>query len=203
MLVAIAVGVAGVLFAAYLRFVEPFRPGVTTPLGFYEFADQGHYLTTANVLAHWHFPTRPSEYWYGLGYPILGVPFIWLRFEGDPFAPVDALAFGATLAFTFVLGTRVSPFRSFTSALAIGLGAAFTVGLASPLTGLTSVPWNTNIVVPLAAFVFVVATSTGELSWLRAVALGLAIGWIFATRYTDALFIGLVVLAMLGRLRAA
>ncbi len=201
---AFAIFLAGVLFAAYCRYLELSRPGVLTRSGFYGVSahgqpDQFYYLRTARVLAGWHAPRGTGQYRYGLGYPILAVPFIWLGLHSDPFAPVDALAFGGALALTFVLGTRLSPFRSRTSTLAFGMAAAAVVGLSSPLGGVASVPWNSNIVVPLGLFVLVVATAKDKVTVSRTIAVGVAIGWIFAIRYLDAFFLGLPIVVMVVR----
>jgi hypothetical protein len=205
---AVAIAAAGVLFAAYGRYLNVNRPGVATPGGFYGASahgqpDQFYYLRSARLLAHWHFPHGQSQYRYGLGYPILAAPFIRLGFGGDPFAPVDALAFGATLGLTFLLGTCVSPFRSRGLTIACGLATAATVGVASPLIGLMSTPWNSNIVVPLGVFVLLVTVSERDVSIPAAAGIGLALGWIFATRYLDALFLGLPVIALIVRSSAA
>ena len=199
--IAAAVFVAGVIYCAYSRYLNPGRPGVVTRGGFYGVGphgqpDQYFYLRTARVFSHWKFPFGSSEYRYGLGYPILAVPFIWLGAHADPFAPVDALAFGATLAFTFVLGTHLSPLPGRRAAIALGLAGAVAVAASSPALGIASVPFNTNVVVPLGLFVLVVATSRREVTVGRAVAMGLAVGWILATRYLDAVFLGLPVLAL-------
>jgi hypothetical protein len=196
-LVAVAIAVLGVAIGAYLRYSAMSRPGVSSAAGFYGFFDQGAYLRTAEVLARWHLPVTDADYSYGLGYPLLAVPFRWIGMDDDPFAGVDVLAYAATLSLTFVLGTRVAPRQTPTSMLAIGLGAAGLVGFASPLASMAKMPWNFNVVVPLGLLVLVLATSARECSWGRAVGLGVAVGWIFATRYVDALFLGVPVIAML------
>jgi len=159
--------------------------------------DQYYYLRTAQVFSHWKFPFGSAEYRYGLGYPILAVPFIWLGAHGDPFAPVDALAFGLTLALTFVLATHLSPFPARRATIAFGMAGTVVVALASPALSIASTPFNTNVVVPLGLLVLVIATSKHEVTVGRAVAMGVAVGWILATRYLDAIFLGLPVLALI------
>jgi hypothetical protein len=202
--IAIAICVAGVLFGAYSRYLDLARPGVVTRGGFYGVSahgqpDQYYYLRTARVLSHWHFPRGSAEYRYGLGYPILAVPFIWLGFHGDPFAPVDALAFGLLVALTFVLGTHLSPLRSRRATVAFGMAGAVVVAMATPALTIASIPFNTNVVVPLGLLVLVIATSRHEVTVTRAVAMGIAVGWVLATRYLDALFLGLPVLLLIVR----
>jgi hypothetical protein len=190
LLLALAIGLAAAVLAAYARHISVARPGVTTQLGFYRGFDQGSYLRTARLLARWRFPTRHFDYEYGLGYPILGVPFIWLGLRGDPFAVVDAVAFGATVSLTFVLGLRVTALDGHARGEVIAVGAALVLAASSPLLNLASSPWNSNIVVALGLLVLVLVTSTRELSPARCAVVGLAIGWVFATRYVDALFLG-------------
>jgi hypothetical protein len=197
--VAVIVGVVAVVVAAYLRYVGESRPGVLTPHGFYGFSDQSAYLTSARRLAHFAMPRNNREYRYGLGYPILGAVFIKLGFNGDPFAPVDALAYGATAALTFVLGTRLSPFKSTRGAVMFGIACAFVAMFVTPLPNLAAVPWNSNIVVALGTLVLVLATSEREVTMPRAIAIGVALGWIFSTRYADAIFLGVVTIPLLIR----
>jgi hypothetical protein len=195
--VAVCVGLFGVLLAAYARYVQPTRPGVLSTKGFYGFFDQGQYLKMTRILAGGHLPSSPGEYEYGLGYPILAAPFSRLGFHGDPFAPVDVLAFGATLALTFLLGIQAAAKRSLRAALVIGLAAAVIVACASPALSVGSQPWNSNVVTPLGLLVLIIATSEREITLMRSITLGVAIGWIFATRYADALFLGLPAVALL------
>ncbi len=145
---ALAIGLAATAFAAYARHISLARPGVTTHLGFYRGFDQGSYLRTARILARWHLPARYFDYEYGLGYPILGAPFIWLGMRADPFAVVDAVAFGASVSLTFVLGLRVTALRSRVRPELIAIGAALVLAVSSPLLTLASSPWNSNVVVP-------------------------------------------------------
>jgi len=195
--VAVCVGIVGGLLAIYARYLQPTRPGVTTPKGFYGFFDQGNYLAMARNFAHGRIPSRPTEYEYGIGYPILAAPFIRLGYSGDPFAPVDVLCFSATLVLTFLLGLHLGDRRSLRRALLLGLLAAGVVALASPLLEVNATPWNSNVVTPLGLLVLVIATADHPITVPRAVALGAAVGWIFATRYADALFLGAPVIALL------
>lgn len=195
--VAVLIGVGAVVAGAYLRYIGESRPGVRTPHGFYGFSDQSAYLTSARRLAPFAMPRNNREYRYGLGYPVLGAFFIKLGFNGDPFAPVDALAYGATAALTFVLGTRLSPFKSTRAVVLFGIACAFVVMFVTPLPDLAAVPWNSNIVVALGTLVLVLATSVRELTMPRAIAIGAALGWIFSTRYADAIFLGVVTIPLL------
>jgi hypothetical protein len=196
--IAIAVGIAifGVALAAYARYLLATRPGVTTPKGFYGFFDQSQYLAMARIFSRGRIPSKPSQYLYGPGYPILGAPFIRLGFRGDPFAPVDTISFGVTLALTFLLGTRAMGDRSRGWCVAVGIASAGVVALSSPMLSVSSLPFNTNIVTPLGLVVLLIALSDRAVTVPRALTLGISVGWIFATRYADALFLGLPVIAL-------
>ena len=194
--VAVVVGVAAAIVAAYARYASPYRPGVTTPGGFYGYYDQGAYLRLAKVLLHVRLPGRPA-YQYGLGYPALGAVFLRLGFHGDPFAPVDVLCFGATTGMTVVLGARAAALFARDHALALGVAAAGLLLLATGILSMVAIPWNSNIVLALGLLVLVLLTSARPISPARAAVIGLSIGWIFAARYADALFFGIPVVGAL------
>jgi hypothetical protein len=194
--VAVIVGLAAMLVAAYARYVNPLRPGVTTTSGFYSFADQRSYLGMVRILSHGRVPGREA-YQYGLGYPSLGAVFYRLGIHGDPFAPIDVLAFGATIGMTVVLGARAAALVVREHALVLGVAAAGVLLLGTSTLSILSTPWNSNIVLAFGALVLVVVTSSAPISSAQAAVVGLSIGWIFATRYADALFFGLPVLAAL------
>jgi hypothetical protein len=194
LVLAVLIGVAAALLAVYGRYVNGLRPGVSSPKGFYGFSDQSLYLLTSQVLAHWRLPVGTTQYHFGLGYPILAVPFTWLGFRGDPFAPVDVLAFGATVALTFVVATRVRVFDREPQRLLFGVAVAAVTALATPLLMLASTPWNTNVDVALGLAVLVIVTSRRRIGRARALTLGIAVSWIFASRFVDALFLGLPII---------
>jgi len=190
--VAVVVGVAAAIVAAYARYASPYRPGVSFPRGFYGYYDQGAYLRLARVLAHIRLPGRP-EYQFGLGYPVLGAVFSRLGFRGDPFAPVDVLCFGATTGLTVVLGARAAALFAREHALALGVAAAGLLLLATGILSMVAIPWNSNIVLTLGVLILVLVTSARPISPAGAAVIGASIGWIFAARYADALFFGIPV----------
>ncbi|MGH8998152.1 MAG: hypothetical protein ACRDY7_02030 [Acidimicrobiia bacterium] len=192
------VAVASLALFAFAFLVHPDRPGnhPSDPRGWYGFYDQRFYLGLANRLADLDLPS-PSSYIYGLGYPALAVPFLWLRPAGDAFAVPDGLAFGAAMAMVALLGARLRSVR-------FGLGAAAATALATPLLELMVVPWNTTVTVVAVLAALVVATNPGPLTWRGATVIGLATGAAFAARYVDAAFpaaIGLVALRRAGPVR--
>lgn len=184
----------GAVISAYARYVQPARPGIVYPKGFYGYSDQGFYLETAQILSHFHLPVGPLQYHFGLGYPAAAVPFILLGFKGDPFAPVDVCAFSATVALTFVLATRLRIVGSATQRVLFGVAVAGVAAVGTPLLDLSSIPWNSNIDVALGVLILVIVTSRAPIGRAGAVALGGAVGWIFACRFIDASFLGAPIL---------
>src|SRR5258708_622216 len=143
--VAVVVGAVAVLIAAYARYASPFRPGVTTPRGFYSNYDQRVYLGMARIIADLHLP-GPKAYQFGLGYPSLGAVFSRLGFRGDPYAPVDALCFGATVGMTVVLGARAASLFVRDHALTLGVAAAGLLLVGTGTLSMAAMPWNSNVV---------------------------------------------------------
>ena len=115
---------------------------------------------------------------------------------GDPFAPVDTISFGVTLALTFLLGTRAMGDQSRRWSLAVGIASAGVVALSSPMLNVSSLPFNTNVVTPLGLVVLLIRALRSRRYSPRALTLGISVGWIFATRYADALFLGAPVIAL-------
>ena len=194
--VAVVVGAVAVIIAAYARYASPFRPGVTTPRGFYSNYDQRVYLGMARIISELHLP-GPKAYQFGLGYPTLGAVFSRLGFRGDPYAPVDALCSGATVGMTVVLGARAASLFVRDHALTLGVAAAGLLLVGTGTLSMVATPWNSNVVLALGVLVLVLVTSAHPISRPRAAIIGLSLGCIFATRYADALFFGLPAVAAL------
>ena len=193
--ISLTVGVLAAAYAAYGIWLNPLRPHVQTRLGYYGFVDQSYYLRSARVLAKFRLPATPTDYFYGLGYPVLGALFSRIGFHGDPFVPADVLLFGGVCSMTFVLAVRLWRVTiGVFSPLAGGLAVAILV-FSTPLFQFVVTPFNSALVVFLLLSVLVVLTSARRMSWGRGIAIGLLLGWIFATRYGDVLFAGLPVAA--------
>lgn len=192
----------GCALALYSSLLGADRPGVTTALGYYSGYDQGSYLKMAGIFARGDLPANAGEYTYGVGYPLLAAPLV-ASGVADPFLPLDAVLFGLTVALTFLLGARIASGRPAGVQLTVGAVSAALLALVSPALTLATVPWNSNLVVPLGLVVLLAVTSPRPLTGRVALAVGLAVGAIFATRYLDAVFLGLPVLAaMVARSRA-
>jgi hypothetical protein len=194
--VAALVGVLAAGYAAYGIWINPLRPHVTAPGGYYGFSDQAAYLRTARVLAAGRLPVGPANYSFGLGYPVLGALFIKIGFRGDPFAPVDVLAFGGICGTTFVLAVQSWRVAFGKCNHAAGLVAVGILAFATPLFRLVTTPWNSTVVVLLTIVVLLLVTAEHAVTWARGLTIGVLLGWIFAARYGDAFFAALPVTAV-------
>lgn len=195
LVIAIVVGVLAAAYAVYGIWLNPLRLHLRTPLGYYGFVDQSYYLRSARVLAKFRLPATPPEYFYGLGYPILGALFTKLGFRGDPFAPADVLLFGGMCSLTFVLAVRLLRVVFGVVSLLVGAFIVAIVVFSTPLLQFFVTPYNSALIVFLLLAVLVLATSARTMTWRRGIAIGLLLGWIFATRYGDVVFAGLPVAA--------
>ena len=87
--------------------------------------DQYHYGQMARALARFDLPgtawdeeagvpasgsptfTSVASYAYGLGYPILAAPFVWLGFGGDPYVILNGLLFALSAFLALRIGRQV------------------------------------------------------------------------------------------------
>ena len=208
-LVFAAVFAAAATFFLYCWAIQPNRPplealGNPADKGWYgAWIDQSSYASEARSLARWELPgiywdhesskpraDRPpgaevSAYDYGLGYPVLGVPFIWLGLEGDPFVIPNGIAFGVAACLIFALARRFFRDR-------VALLVAAAVVIATPMVNYFAVPWNTTptaVAVLLALYIGV----SGNRSWRVAIAFGVAASLVFSARYVDILWVGALI----------
>ena len=112
----LAIGTALLVFSYVVGMLHnQARPGARAlyPEGWWGWFDQGRYLRSLRAFAA--LDLRPSEHWYPLGYPLLGVPFASVL-PRDPFLLVD-------------LACLLASFAGFvTFARRCGIGAAGSVG---------------------------------------------------------------------------
>ncbi len=183
----------------YAWYVHPDRPSLshTVVTGWYGGgADQLNYAREARALSHGTLPgldwdyakgearpnlppgTQISDYAYGLGYPLLGVPFIWIGLNQDPFVIPNAIAFGLLICMAWCLARR---FLSEEAAL-IFAGA---LAVASPLLPFTVQPWNT-ITTAIAILTALLIATSDRRGWKVGVALGATISLCYAARFSDA-----------------
>lgn len=191
------------LYFLFYYFTDPVRPpnvftGIlgfhdtaSTTLGWYGFIDQGSYLRLAHTLASFDSSQLSATFTYGLGYPLVAVPFIWLGFDADPFLFFNLFAFIFALYATYKFAFRfVSP--------QAGLISIFLLAFATPLVHYTDQPWNTTVSLSAVSAILLLATTKKMQSW-HLTAVGLFIGLAFAARYVDAIFLGLLALGAIYR----
>lgn len=168
-----------------------FKDWAQYPLGWFGYFDQGQYLRLAHTLASFNFHQLHTTFTYGLGYPLVAVPFIWLGFDKDPFVFFDLIAFVfATYAVYTVAKRLISPFAGFL--------AAFGLVFATPLIHYTDQPWNSTICLVAVSVIFLMFTVKRVTKW-HAMILGFFVGWVFAARYVDAIFLGALAVASIYR----
>jgi hypothetical protein len=178
-------GALAVALFTYIYVIDPGRPGEFTPVGWFGFADQGQYLQMTRELSEWGL--GEDSFRYGLGYPILAVPFLWIGLDYDPFAIINGIAFVFTIVGTYTVGVRLQ-------GRLLGGIAALGLLFATPLVSFTVQPWNSTVSLIALVLVLLIATSP-RIGLLPAVGLGVAVGMAFAARYVDVVFVGAVALA--------
>lgn len=192
---------AGAYFL-FCYFTDPVRPAnmfnwfgfhdvALFPKGWTGYNDQHAYLKLAHTLANFDWKQFPHTFLYGLGYPIVAVPFLWLGFSRDPFMLFDLFAFVFAVYATYKAG------KHFLSPVG-GMLAGFALAFATPLVTYVVQPWNTTVCLVTVSAILLVATAK-KTNWRHFLLLGVLVGWVFAARYIDAAFLGLLALAALYR----
>jgi hypothetical protein len=171
--------------------------------------DQFQYARMARALArgempgrHWDYvhhraqhdaPTgrETTAYLYGLGYPAIGALFIHLGFGGDPFVVPDGLLFALCAALTLALA------RKFLNPTAALLATGLLI-LTAPYVLYFVIPFGTTLTAVAVLVALNVACSDRRTIGIG-VALGAAIGFCLAARYTDAIWPTLIVAPALLR----
>ena len=188
------VGLLALVVFAAAYYTSLHRPGVQSHDGYFNWADQHSLREEARALSRGDLPgtAANSDYAFGLGYPLLAVPALWVGIDQDPFVIVNALIFASELMIVVVLGTRL---RS----RAFGFGVAALLAFATPLVAFTLVPWSTSITTLSILLALLVATDPFDRRLGHVLVLGAAIGLCFASRYVDALWPALIGLSALVR----
>lgn len=188
----------------FCYFTDPVRPAnifshwffgfhdyAKSSMGWSGFNDQGDYLRLAHTLANFNFSQLHHTFLYGLGYPLVAVPFLWLGLGKDPFV------FFNLFAFIFAIYATYKAARHFISPVG-GLLAGFGLAFATPLVTYVVQPWNTTICLVTVSGILLVATVKKVNRW-HFLILGVLVGWAFSARYADAVFLGILALAALYR----
>jgi hypothetical protein len=192
---------AGAYFLFYYV-TDPVRPGgmfvalfthaaPSTYKGWFGYYDQGQYLQLAHTLARFNFHELRTTYSYGVGYPLVALPAIWLGFNKDPFIFFNFAAFVfAIFAIYKVAYKLISPFAGFLA----GFGLLF----ATPLIHYTDIPWNSTVCLVVMSAILLTLTSKKVTKW-HALLLGLLVAWAFSARYVDVFFLGPLAIASMYR----
>lgn len=117
---------------------HPVLPGAnqTWPLGWWGWWDQGCYWRSAQELAQ--FKLTRANYWYPLGYPLIGAVFFRLM-PSHAFLIPDLLCFlGILILFNRICREFVSPWES------VALGVAALLLPRTILINALVVPWNST-----------------------------------------------------------
>lgn len=157
-----------------------FNDNALYPEGWWGYYDQSQYLGMANALSDFSGQALQSVYSYGLGYPVVAVPAIWLGFTKDPFVFFNFAVFLFAIFAVYKAGER---FFSPTTGVLAGFGLAF----ATPLVAYTAQPWNSTVCLLAMSGILLIA-SCKIVSWRHALIGGFLIGWAFAARYIDVLW---------------
>jgi hypothetical protein len=184
-----ALVVSAAAYFAYRYTIEPTRPGMAFPRGWFGYFDQSSYLRMAHDLSEFRLPA--GDFLYGVGYPVVAVPFIWLRLDYDPWLLFDGAAFVFAAAATFIVAGRIF------GRLAAGI-AGFGLVFATPLVVYCLTPWNSTVSLVALTGILLLGTSPRPASW-HPYAIGALVAWAFAARYVDALWLGAIAAVALAR----
>lgn len=192
---------AGAFFCLYYL-TDPARPAgmfaffgfqdiAKYPLGWWGYYDQSQYIGMAKALANFDQTALQATYSYGLGYPVMAVPMLWLSLDIDPFVLFNLFAFVFTIFATYKAAKHfISPFA--------GLLAGFGLAFATPLIAYTAQPWNSTVCLVAISTILLIATAKVPGKLLATVA-GVMVGWVFAARYVDIIWLLPIAAASLYR----
>jgi len=158
-----------------------------TRLDWVEWHDQAHYLRMVNELSHGYLTS--DSFRYGLGYPILSVPFYFLMGKDALFIP-NLAAFAGTLYFSYLL------FCSLTNELKAKVSLLFII-FATTLPYHHVIWWSHGIAIFCLVFLFYLALN--PLTDTRLLLAGLVIGYAFFTRYIEIMIFLPIILYILWR----
>lgn len=171
--------IAAIYFIFYQLFVNGSFP-VGEFQGYYMWYDQSRYLLMAKELSQF----KLINYDYGLGYPILAVPFIFL-YGKDPFLIPNFIIWLVSLGLFFkicqkVFGGNVYP----------AICSLFYI-FGSNLIQYVAIPWNSTVVL-LANMIIAYLGVSGKRNLKNSLIICLLLIWIFSARYVDLVFSGIL-----------
>lgn len=153
------------------------RPGVTK--GWFGWWDQSQYLLMAQDLSSLRLVA--DHYFYGLGYPLIGVLFYKI-YPTNPFLIPNLLLYVVTIILYFKISREyLSEGLSVLTVLLIMWG--------TQLTEFFVVPWNNSVSIFGIGILIYLATVVREIRLVHAISIGIVLGWVFSARYVDIIFL--------------
>lgn len=171
--------------ACYFFFYQHFING-SSPFGnyqgYYLWYDQSRYLLMAKELSKFNL----INYDYGLGYPILAIPFLSL-YPKDPFLFPNFIIWIISLGLYFKICQKI--FDDNVYPVVCFIFYVFTTNIIQYVI----IPWNSTAVL-LANMVIVYLGICGKRSIKNSLILCVMLVWIFSTRYIDIVFSSILAL---------
>ena len=167
-------------FISYLT--NDLRPSVTK--GWFGWWDQSQYLQMSHDLSS--FRLVAQNYFYGLGYPIIGALF-YRVYPTNPFLIPNLLLY----IMTIVLYFKIS--REYLS-VELSVLTVLLIMWGTQLTEFFVVPWSNSISITGIGILIYLATVVREIRSVHGIIIGIVLGWVFAARYVDmVLFLPIVI----------
>lgn len=171
-----------VIAAFYFIFYQLFVNG-SFPIGdfqgYYMWYDQSRYLLMAKELSQ----LKLINYDYGLGYPILAVPFVFLL-PKDPFLIPNFIIWLVCLTLFFKICQKI-----FNDSVYPVICSLFYI-FGSNLIQYVAIPWNSTVVL-LANMIIAYLGVIGKRNFKNSLIVCLLLIWIFSARYVDLVFSGI------------
>jgi len=168
--------------------VYPARPGAHLPvpqlsLGWELWADQGAYYEMSTAIANGSFSSE--NFFYGLGYPILGVPFVWMGSEDSVFSHHRFFIPNLILLFAVVYMTYNLTYR-ITENTTISVISIMSLLFLTLYLQWFIEPWNLHVAdVGILGIFYIFFRKPESISKKQLIVAALLVGWIFSTRYLD------------------
>jgi hypothetical protein len=127
------------------------------------------------------FGLRSENYFYGIGYPILGAIFYKI-YPTNPFLVPNLFLYVITMLLYYRIAEAYLNKE-------LALIALLLMMLGTQITDFFVVPWNNiSSLVGIGVLIYI-AIVVDKINIWHSVVVGLVIGWVFAARYVDAIFL--------------
>jgi len=172
------IAILAFLIYCYFYFTSDILPGETRR-GWFDWWDQSQYLNMAKEMNG--FDLKAENYFYGIGYPILGAIFYKI-YPPNPFLVPNLVLYVITmLLYHRIAGAYLNRELALIVLLLMMLG--------TQITDFFVVPWNNiSSLVGIGVLIYI-AVVVDRINIWHSMAIGLVIGWVFASRYVDAIFL--------------